>query len=96
MNTDLLEQGEQEVTRKQLSALARKVKQLREAAGLSQQALAVRAGLSVSVVSRLEQGAHEDPRLSTIRAIAEALGVGVDDLLVEDKPARGKKKGKAD
>ncbi|HEV2947330.1 MAG TPA: helix-turn-helix transcriptional regulator [Gemmataceae bacterium] len=60
--------------------LARRVKKLREAAGLSQQALAVKAGLSVSVVSQVEQGKKADPRMSTVLAIAEALGVTCDSL----------------
>jgi transcriptional regulator with XRE-family HTH domain len=63
-----------------LPLLSRRIKQLREAAGLSQQSLAVAAGLSMSVVSQLEQGAKIDPRVSTVSAIAKALGVSIDDL----------------
>jgi transcriptional regulator with XRE-family HTH domain len=55
------------------------------------------AGLSISVVTQLEQGLKGDPRLSTAAALARALGVTVDDLLAgQDEappPARkGKKK----
>jgi transcriptional regulator with XRE-family HTH domain len=71
------------VADKQLSVLARRVKQLRETAGLSQQALATRAGLSISAVFQIEQGSKNDPRVSTVKALADALGVAVDDLLTE-------------
>jgi transcriptional regulator with XRE-family HTH domain len=50
------------------------------AAGLTQQ-LAVKAGLSVSNLSQIEQGQKEDPRISTVVALASALGVTVDELL---------------
>jgi transcriptional regulator with XRE-family HTH domain len=54
---------------------------LRDAAGLSQQALAVKAGLSVTVVGQIEQG-KPDVKLSTAVALARALGATVEDLLV--------------
>src|SRR5262249_55947318 len=73
---------------KRFLPLARRVRQLREAAGLSQQSLAVAAGLSISVVTQLEQGKKADQRISTVAALAEALGVTVDELLAEpDEPA---------
>ena len=43
-------------------------------------ALAVAAGLSVSLVTQIEQGRTGDPRLSTLRALASALGVSLDEL----------------
>lgn len=58
-----------------------KVRIAREAAGLSQQSLASRASLAVRTVARVEAG--EDSTLGTFRAIAEALGVPVADLIVE-------------
>lgn len=78
------------------------MRQLRKAAALSQQALAVKAGLSISVVTQLEQGSKMDPRLSTATAIARALGVTVDELVAGErsllasdvKPAAEKKPAK--
>jgi transcriptional regulator with XRE-family HTH domain len=67
--------------------ISRKVKALRETAGLSQQALAMAAGISISVVSQLEQGTKTDPRLSTLQALAKALGVEVCTLANDDKSA---------
>ncbi len=60
--------------------IGKNVKRLRLKAGLTQQDLAVAAGLNTSVVSQLEQGRNGDPRVSTLRALAKALGVGLDDL----------------
>lgn len=74
---------------KQVRTLAKRIKQLREGAGLSQQALATAAGLSISVVTQLEQGNRSDPRVSTAAALACALGVTVDEMLAgaADSPA---------
>ena len=87
--------GEQDVTHKQQTELASRLKQLREARGMSQQVLAITAGLSVSIVARMEQGVKEDPRLSTLLKLAQALDVGVGDLLMTPRPKRKqKRKGK--
>jgi transcriptional regulator with XRE-family HTH domain len=69
-----------------LMSIAEKLLELREAAGLSQQDLAVAAGLSVSVVSKIEQGTNTDPRLNTLKALARALNVGIDVLAELDQP----------
>ena len=83
---------------KDIQPLAKRIKQLREAAGMSQQTLAVAAGMSISVVTQLEQGNRSDPRVSTAVALAGALGVTVDDLLAakptEEPAPTPKKSGK--
>ena len=56
-------------------AISVRLKDLRESAGLSQQEVAMRADLSLSLVAKLEQGKKGDPRASTLLALAEALGV---------------------
>lgn len=48
----------------------------RHAAGLNQDNLATRSGLSRKTVNRLETGAI-DPRLSTLEVIAQALGMEI-------------------
>jgi transcriptional regulator with XRE-family HTH domain len=50
------------------------VKALREARGVSQAALAARAGLTREYVNKLEAGKY-DPTLSTLGVLAKALGV---------------------
>ena len=53
------------------------LRQFREAAGLSQEALAERAGLSLRGISDLERGLRTTPRLETVRMLAD--GLGLDD-----------------
>ncbi len=60
--------------------LARKVKQLREHQGLTQEGLAQKAGVSLGYIGRLEIGRH-DPKLSTLVKLAKALKVKVTKLL---------------
>lgn len=64
--------------------IARRLRALREGARMSQQSLAVSAGLSVSLVSQLERGSRADPRMSTLAALATALGVSLDELVGRD------------
>lgn len=62
-------------------ALSQRIKSLREAAGLSQQEVATRGDLSLSLVAKLEQAKKADPRASTLLALAGALGVRPGQLL---------------
>lgn len=55
------------------------LKRLRIAAGLTQEALAVRAGLSTRGVSDLERGLHPAPQRETVRRLAGALGLDPGD-----------------
>jgi transcriptional regulator with XRE-family HTH domain len=64
-------------TPKQMGA---KIRKLRKAAGMSQAGLAKRARLTRVYVTRLEAG-RQDPSLSTINALARALGVTVAELI---------------
>ena len=56
------------------------LKFIREQQGLSLRTLAVLAGVHYTSLVRLEAGRY-DPRVSTLRKIAEALGVDLRDLL---------------
>ena len=73
------------VKRKEVKAGIRgaSVRAAREAAGLTQQELAVRAETAVGVIASIEQGKTPDPRISTVRDIAKALGVSIDKLIAE-------------
>jgi transcriptional regulator with XRE-family HTH domain len=70
------------------------LKELREAAGLSQAELAKRAGMHRFGVSKLEQGLR-GPSWSTVQALAAALGVkcGAFEGPAE-KPKKTARKGK--
>jgi transcriptional regulator with XRE-family HTH domain len=56
------------------TTFASRLKERREAAGLTQAALAERAGLHALTVAKLEQGLRE-PTWATVQALAKALGV---------------------
>jgi transcriptional regulator with XRE-family HTH domain len=66
--------------------LGKNLRRLRKAAGMTQQELAVAAGLNASIVAQIEQGRNTDPRASTLLALARALSTTVDELFRE--PAR--------
>jgi transcriptional regulator with XRE-family HTH domain len=72
------------MTAELLMPIKDRLRELRTAAGLTQQALAVKAGLSVSAVVQIENGTIPDPRISTVRALAKALGVSLS-LLGEEE-----------
>jgi transcriptional regulator with XRE-family HTH domain len=57
-----------------------RIRRLRKAKDMSQAALAKRARLTRVYITRLESG-KQDPSLSTINALAKALGVPVTALL---------------
>jgi transcriptional regulator with XRE-family HTH domain len=65
---------------KTTSPLATKIRQLREAKGLTQSALARAACLSERTIRRIEQGT-ETPSFFTLQAVAGALGVDKEALL---------------
>ncbi len=63
-----------------------KIKSLRIERGLSQVKLSARVDLDPSTVSRIERGEHTATVL-TIRKLALALGVGLAELLSEERNA---------
>jgi transcriptional regulator with XRE-family HTH domain len=60
--------------------MAMRLKTLRKARGVSQEALAKRAGISRTYLARLET-ARQDPTLSTLEKLAKALKVPIEKLL---------------
>jgi len=67
------------------------LKRQRLAAGLTQEALADRAGLSAKAVSDLERDPARTPRLGTVTLLADALGAGPEEraqLLAAARPAQ--------
>jgi transcriptional regulator with XRE-family HTH domain len=69
------------------------LKKLRAAAGLSQSQLARAAGVPVGTLKNWEQGRRE-PLLGAACKLADALGVGLDDLAGRTRPAPEKRKRK--
>lgn len=63
----------------------RGLREARERALLTQEELANKSGVTVSTISRLENGL-QSARISTIRKLAEAVGAESDDLIDWDRP----------
>ncbi len=60
----------------------------RDAAGLTQEGLAKRAGLSPDTISLLERGEHRRPHRHTVQSLAEALGLSQPDRNRFEKATR--------
>lgn len=61
------------------------LKQLRERQGLTQDELARKAKLTKPYISQLESGVRRNPSVAAAKNLARALGVDVNDLLVDDR-----------
>ena len=70
-----------------IQRFGKQLQRLRTRRGLTQEQLAVTAGLSHTFVTRLELGQH-DPSLSTLVRLAKVLRVSVTELLEESMSAR--------
>lgn len=60
-----------------------RVKELRHASGLSQEAFADKCGFARSYMSRIERGGA-NPSLDAVEALADALGVSVKTLFEDN------------
>lgn len=69
--------------KKTLIFLGERTKELREYENISQDKLAEKANLSISLISKLERGQATNINLSAIINIAEALKIDIIDLLGE-------------
>ena len=61
--------------------LGKLLQKARKNAGLTQQELCQKSGLSYSTLAKIERGAIKSPSIFTIHAISEALGTTLDGLL---------------
>lgn len=66
---------------KDLPTIAKNMKKYRDKLGISQDKLSKMAEVTLHTITKIESGATPDPRIETLRKIAEALEVKVDDLL---------------
>jgi predicted ATPase/transcriptional regulator with XRE-family HTH domain len=69
-----------------------RLRRLREAAGLTQEELAERAGLSPMAIGMLERGQRRRPYPHTVQALGAALGISEEELaeLAASVPRRGR------
>jgi len=61
--------------------LSKNLKKLREKKGFSQDRLAKIADVANNTVIKIEQGDNKNPTLETLKKLADALGVSLDDLI---------------
>ena len=61
--------------------LSKSVKKMREAKGLSQEKLARLADVANNTLIKMETGENKNPTLETLKRVAKALEVSVEDLI---------------
>lgn len=64
-----------------MTNIADNVRKARKKAGLSQDKLAREADVAYNTVVKIESGENKNPTIETLRGIAKALNVSVDDLI---------------
>ena len=62
-------------------SIARNIKKYRLELGVSQDKLSKLAGITLHTIAKIESGSTLDPRVETLKRIADALGCSIDDLL---------------
>src|SRR5215471_5587266 len=67
------------------------LRRARRTAGLSQEALAERAGISVDAISALERGLSRAPHQDTLELLAEALHLPAEERAQWELAVRGKR-----
>lgn len=60
--------------------LDKKIRELRNKKGLSQERLARLADVSYNTIVKIESGDSKNPTFQTMTRVAKALGVSLDDL----------------
>ena len=62
--------------------MAKRLQRLKRDAGLTQETLAAKSGVSRVTIARLEAG-EQDPHYETLLALARGLGVSLETLLTD-------------
>ncbi len=66
---------------KEKTNIANNIKKYRNKLGISQDVLSKRADLAFHTIAKIEAGSTPDPRIETVKKIADALDVSLDDLM---------------
>ena len=64
-----------------MSNISKNLRKMREAKGLSQEKLARLADVANNTIIKIEGGRNQNPTLDTLKKIAKALDVSVDELI---------------
>jgi len=62
---------------KQKSKIGKNIKKYRKKIGISQDVLSKRANLAYHTIAKIEAGSTPDPRIETVKKIADALGLKI-------------------
>ena len=65
------------------STIAKNIKKYRGKMDISQDKLSKLAGITLHTITKIESGATSDPRIETVKKIAKALNVTLDELIKE-------------
>ena len=68
-----------------MKILAQNIKKLRKKHKLSQEQLARKAGITYSTLIKIESGANGNPTINTLKKLADALDVSLDELVGRDE-----------
>jgi len=63
------------------NSVSKNIRRIRQAKGMSQDRLSKKADLAFHTIAKIESGATPDPRVETVKKIADALGVSIYDLM---------------
>lgn len=75
---------EDDMNNSSYSAVGRQIRAVRYERGLSLRDLSLRASVSKSTLSEIENGVHENPTQKTLQKIAAALDISIFDLMYAD------------
>ena len=64
-----------------MSNITKNLRKLREAKGLSQEKLARLSDVANNTIIKIEAGKNQNPTLDTLKKVAKALEVSVDELI---------------
>lgn len=64
-----------------MSNISKNLKKLRESKGLSQEKLARLSDVANNTIVKIEAGKNQNPTLDTLKKIAKALTISIDELI---------------
>jgi len=64
-----------------ISKIGKNIKRIRQEKGISQDRLSKRADLALNTIVNIESGKNPNPTIETLKKIADALEVSIEELL---------------
>ena len=68
---------------KEISIIAKNIKKYRAKMDISQDKLSKLADITLHTITKIESGATPDPRIETVKKIANALNISIDELIAK-------------